>query len=701
MSHRFMTRVLQVGVALAFITPLIVTPTSYVFPFVVPKVLYLRILITLLTLVYGWYLAVYVSERSQLRRSTMLYAVLGFVVAGIVSTVWSVDVRRSLWDNHERMLGLFTILHYVALYIVARHVFRTWKEWRALFIWILVASVPFVCIAWMQVGNPTLLLNEGSDRVRSTLGNTIYVSGYALFLALIAGLLWVKERGKNLRLVWMVSGVLALATILPTKTRGTMIGVAVAVVVGLLIVLLRKETPKRIRTWTGIGCTLFLLLLGGLWVARDTALVVQQPFLNRMTHLSLTEGTGRTRIMTWTLAMQAWKDHPIQGWGLNTFYFAFNQHFNPEFLRFGDSETWFDNAHNIVFNTLTTQGVVGLSAYFALFICAYLGAVRIGREDWGESLALQLFLIAYFVHNLFVFDNVTSYLAWFILLAYIDRRSALGEVELPRMQPTRVAASWPVAVLVVAAVVLLYQGNIRTSRANTATLAALQYLSVAQANPNVQRSVPYIREAMRQYAQAKTYDSPHDDDIVREFATALLRILNTSTDANAALARAVYNETYAIVLADLEQQLQKRPYELRIAILRAQLLQQEAIITNNAAKQYAALQQLEEARLLSPKRQQLLYEVAQAHLVLRNKVAAEAAMLEAIALDPSIGQSYWRAGLLYTAFDDATSSVKMFKDATTRRPETMTEMARKTAIEMAKRVQDQSLVTFYEKLIRD
>lgn len=701
MSYRFVTRVLQIGIGLAFITPLVVMPTSYVFPFVVPKVLYLRILISMLVAVYGWYLVAYASERAQVRRTPILYAIIAFGIAGILSTVWSVDARRSLWDNHERMLGLYTILHYIAMYFVARHVYRTWKEWRALFVWILVISIPFVLIVWLQVRNPMLLLNEGSDRVRSTLGNTIYVSGYALFLASIAGMLWVKERVNRLRWVWALSSVVAIATILPTKTRGTMIGVAVAVVVGLLLILFRKQTPLRVRQWAGIACAVFVLALGGLWVARDTALVTQQPLLNRMTHLSLTEGTGRTRVMTWALAIEAWKDHPVQGWGLNTFYFAFNQHFNPEFLRFGDSETWFDNAHNIVFNTLTTQGIAGLLVYLALFVCAYVGAVRIGRQDWWESLVLQLFLIAYFVHNLFVFDNVTSYLSWFILLAYIDRRSAMGEWEMPRLLPTRVAAPWAAGIFGLIAVALIYQGNVQPAKANTATLHALQYLALAQANPNPQYAVPAVREAMRLYAEAKTYFSPHDDDIVREFGTALVRVLNASTEASVALGRTLHDETYAIVLADLEAQLQKRPYELRIAILRAQLLQQDAIITNNAARQFQSLQQLEEARILSPKRQQLLYEIAQAQLLLRNKAAAEAALQEAIDLDPTIGQSFWRAGLLYAAFDDATSSVKMFREARTRRPETMTEIARQTAILAAKRLQDLELVAFYEKLVRD
>lgn len=701
MSHRILTRILQIGVALTFITPLIVTTASYVFPFVVPKVLFLRIMVTLLTAVYVWYIAMYAAERGQIRRTPILFAVLGFVAAGVLSTIWSVDVRRSLWDNHERMLGLYTIFHYVALYFVSRQVFRTWKEWRALFIWILVIGSPFVLIAWLQVSNPLFLLNEGSDRVRSTLGNTIYVSGYALFLASIAAVLWVKERSKDLSWVWLVSGVIALATILPTKTRGTMIGVAVAIVVGMILVLFRKGIDVRVRRWTLAACVFFVVLLAGLWLARDTSLIRSQPFLNRMTHLSLTEGTGRTRIMTWNVAVDAWKEHPIQGWGLNTFYFAFNEHFNPEFLRFGDSETWFDNAHNIVFNTLTTQGIVGLAAYLALFVCAYIGAVRIGKESWEESLVLQMFLVAYFVHNLFVFDNVTSYLAWFVLLAYIDRRSALGEQEIPRLSPTRVAAPGVAMVAVLVAGLLIYQGNVRTSQANATTLMALQYLAVAGSNQNPQQAVPLTREAMRLYAQAKTYQSPHDDDIIREFATALVRMLNTATQASTALAKSLHSETYAVVLPDLEAQLQKRPYELRIAVLRAQLLQQEAIITNNAARQFMVLQVLEQARALSPKRQQLLYEVAQAQLILRNKPAAEAAMQEAIMLDPVVGQSYWRAGLLYAAFDDATASANMFREARMRRPETMTEIARQTAIQVAKAVNDPELAKFYELLVRD
>ena len=106
--------------ALTFFVPLVVLPSSFIFPFIVPKILLFRSLIGLL---FGAYLLLCTMhwEKYRPRISALHVAVLGFFLSFALSTFFGVDWYRSFWDNHERMLGLFTLSHYVLFYFFLTH----------------------------------------------------------------------------------------------------------------------------------------------------------------------------------------------------------------------------------------------------------------------------------------------------------------------------------------------------------------------------------------------------------------------------------------------------------------------------------------------------------------------------------------------------------------------------------------------------
>jgi len=74
----------------------------------------------------------------------------------------------------------------------------------------------------------------------------------------------------------------------------------------------------------------------------------------------------------------------------------------------------------MVFDTLVTIGILGLLSYLAIFIIALYILLNL-RSEFSRLGAIILFsmLLAHFVQNLFIFETITSYLMFFLLLGFI------------------------------------------------------------------------------------------------------------------------------------------------------------------------------------------------------------------------------------------------------------------------------------------
>jgi O-antigen ligase len=217
-------------------------------------------------------------------------------------------------------------------------------------------------IGVLQKFNQNLLLNQGSDRVASTLGNAIYVGGYGLFLFFVSMLLASREKRFWLKLLYGGFSVLALFGLFFSGTRGSVLGILAGLSTVLIAYsfLLKSNPPLRRVAFYLIA--FIVLLSGSLFIFRHNPIIANLPAVGRLLSTSLTNGSSDTRKIAWKIGIEGWQERPIFGWGPNNFFYAFNQFYNPRSLEFGYGETWFDNAHNIIINTLTVQGIFGRSS---------------------------------------------------------------------------------------------------------------------------------------------------------------------------------------------------------------------------------------------------------------------------------------------------------------------------------------------------
>ncbi|MDE1941064.1 MAG: O-antigen ligase family protein [Patescibacteria group bacterium] len=247
-----------------------------------------------------------------------------------------------------------------------------------------------------------------------------------------------------------------------------------------------KEPGVQASRYLGLAILALLFLIGGAFALEKNASFVQNnDVLNRLASISLTDASGQARQYIWPMAVKGALRRPILGWGQENFNYIFNSDYNPAMW---SQEQWFDRAHNVFLDWLVNAGVVGLLAYLALYVL-FLRAVWKSSLSIAEKSVLTGLLAGYFVHNVFVFDNLASYALFFAALAFVNSwdRSVRGKkaalaagassaaaVRQPR-EFSKDAVEYivaPIAIVLLVGAVYFY--NVRPIQANTDLITALE-----------------------------------------------------------------------------------------------------------------------------------------------------------------------------------------------------------------------------------
>ena len=501
--------------ALPFV-PLIVS-TSLFFPYITGKNFAFRIIVEVIAC--AWLALALVDAAYRPRRGWILGCFALFILVIAIADAQGANPFKSFWSNYERMDGWVTIAHLFVYFVVASIVMNSEKLWRRLFQLSLVISLYLSAYGLLQIVGVTALGESGSTsaglsaRIDATFGNPIYLAVYMLFHVFIAALLWEQMRttaAKGKRLwpsifygIVIVCDTLALFF---SGTRGTMLGLALgAAVTSLLIILLLKD--KKIRR-TAVVVIAGIVLLGvGVWFARDTAFVHKIGFLDRLATISSDDTTIQSRVINMETALNGVKERPLFGWGQENYAIVFDKYYDP---RMYANEPWFDRVHNIIFDWLVAGGIVGLLSYLSIFAATLWTLWRKSKDGVhaftiAERSILTGLLAGYFFHNLTVFDNVTSYILFGTMLAYIVWRKNNAAQATPLLNAELLPRSvlpFTAIIMTLVAVGIVWSVNGNAYAQNLTLLSSLETGNLATFQQAISYGTYGTQEAREQLAQA-------------------------------------------------------------------------------------------------------------------------------------------------------------------------------------------------------
>ncbi len=415
-TNKVLRVLIYIGLFASLAIPLYVSSGLF-FPFITGKNFAFRIIVEIVGAL--WLILWARDHNARDKRSWLTSAVALFLVVIAAATFLGENPYRSFWSNYERMDGLINLLHQGLYFVVLASVLRTKEMWNRFFHASMLVAFIISCYGIGQLMGK-FVINQGGVRLDATFGNSTYLAVYMLFHVFIAAYYFFGQIGFNWkRVLYGVLTVLYASMLYHTATRGVILGLIAGTLVALAIVGYKSKGKIRTFTFGAVGAIFVLgLLFFGL---RNTSFIKNNQVLGRFASISLTETTTQSRFVIWGMALKGWQEHPLLGWGSENFNLVFNKYYEPTLWR---NEAWFDRAHNAFFDWLIAGGLLGLLSYLSMFAAAiYL----LWRKESSFSLAEQGLmtglLVGYFIQNLFVFDNLTSYMYFFIILAFIHNRT--------------------------------------------------------------------------------------------------------------------------------------------------------------------------------------------------------------------------------------------------------------------------------------
>ena len=472
-----------------------------------------------------------------------------------------------------------------------------------------------------------LMSTETVTRGGGTLGNTSFFSAYLLFNVFFAIILFFIKSG-----LWRVFCGGALAIFLYAlffnvePTRGAIAALAISIVIlafGYLMFYLFSLGKKRLKIYGFL--IVFLLILA-------TLLFLQFDFVKTKVATIWHSGSVQSRIVVWNMALNGWQERPWLGWGQDNFNVPFAKYFDPALPLTQD--IWYDRVHNIVLDTAIEGGILGLTSYLAIFAISILYLVRIfpkisDRKNIILPLGMIAALLAYFAQNIWVFDMISSYMMFFLSLAFINFLIS-PQAEDPQTIPpekNRSLYSFAGAILIIAAVLTFYFGNIRVAQASKFTVRGLAF-PLEQSLPAFQKAL-----AISPISQFET---------VEQLSTRIIALASQQGQNNELL-----NQGLKLAEDELKNSIAKNPLDFRLQLFLGKYYNNLFQISSDKEKLNLAEEWLKKATELSPKNQQVYWSLGQTRLFQGEPEEAAVFMQKAVDLEPRFGHSHWYLALTY------------------------------------------------------
>jgi tetratricopeptide (TPR) repeat protein len=248
--------------------------------------------------------------------------------------------------------------------------------------------------------------------------------------------------------------------------------------IGLIIFVImdKKDLAPRVQIsrWVGIGIVgLVMLGVFSFYLLKDTSFVKNNDTLSRLASISISDFSTSGRAYIWPMAIKGSIERPILGWGQENFNYIFNANYNPKMY---NQEQWFDRAHSVYLDWLVGSGFVGLAAYLALYVLLLIVLWK-SQMSVAEKSVLTGLLAGYAIHNIFVFDNLASYVLFFALLGFVASSKALDVKSAPKppMDISKDIVEYAIApVAIIALLFGIYWLNVRPLQENARLITALQ-----------------------------------------------------------------------------------------------------------------------------------------------------------------------------------------------------------------------------------
>ncbi len=581
----------------------LIVANSLFFPFITGKAFYFRFLIEIAFT--AWVVLAFIDAKFRPKITPLSIGVTIFMFVVLVADLLGVNPLRSIWSNFERMEGWIAIVYLWAFFIVGTSMFNSveggkklWHRWFNISIFSAFITAIYGIVQLFGYAE----IHQGGTRLDASLGNSAYFAIYMLIHAFLSAYLFfetkISKLGKFKLYKWCYGclSILFMFLVFETQTRGTILGLIGGIMLALfLYTILGKKDDKKYRL-VSLTILAAIILLGVVfWTNRKAPIIQNSALLGRLASISWSEAKGQARNYIWPMAVKGALERPLFGWGQENFNYIFNANYEPAMY---DQEQWFDRAHNVFLDWLVATGFVGLIAYLALYV---LILIKVWQSNLtlAEKSTLTGLIVGYFIHNIFVFDNIASYIMFFALLGFADSlHNSKAKVILGNKVFHKDAIEYVVLpIVIVCFIFVVYFVQYRVVKANTRLISALVACS-----SNGMPDAGLYQKAL------DVHSTTANQEIREQALNCALRVISTPQAPGP-----IKQAFFSLAMQEIQNQIAYAPKDARIYVLGGSFM--------NGIGQYTeAVPLLEKALELSPKKQTIIYDLATSYLNLNTNI---------------------------------------------------------------------------------
>jgi len=637
----YFAKILRWGIFVSLFVPLIIF-SQYLSPFHFGKMIVFRILIEIMAVFYIPLMLA--NKKYRPKWSLILISFSIFTALYIITGLTGVNLYNSMWGSLERMGGIFSFVHFWVYFVILVSVIKKEIDWnKVLKISVFVGFLSILFAYGQRFIRGSFFVGwQHGERVIGTIGNPALFAGYLLFVLFLAILFLFKKDVSKLQ-KWFFAGVIILGVpiLMQTAVRGAVIAFWGSLFLLALFLVFKSDNPK-LKKFLLAGIVIFLISVATIGLSKNKDWVKNNSILNRISDISISTDTIQTRLWSWESGLNGWKERPILGWGPENFMYLHMKHFNAKHFTGMGAETIWDRAHNMPLEILSTMGIVGLISYFSIFFFIFyflfkkLKEKKISRNVFG---VLSAMVIAYFVQNLFIFDTTANYLMFFLVLAYINFLSSHDAnsfaTTLAKEDERTIPKDPPIvltAFLIIFALVLIFQLNIKPAKANFASTRGI----IAGRAGDVSGSLDYYRKALNYGTAGGAYEIRH------KLVAFIVQVAEYQKSKGQAIEQNLFS-LLSYGIDEINKNIEKYPQDTSPYLYLGRIY---ILLTSKDAK-YGDLAEasIQKAIDINNKNPRIWYEMGQAQLSQNKYQESYQSFKTALNLNTNVAISHWFLGM--------------------------------------------------------
>jgi tetratricopeptide (TPR) repeat protein len=329
----------------------------------------------------------------------ILTILLGLSYLG--STFLSVLPAGSWWGSYARGQGTYSLMGYFVIFAITALTLKDRAQLDRIFVTIILASIPVVTYGFVQKLKLDVLPwgADFSTRIASTMGNPIFLGSYLIMvipLTIYLLIRAIKESSPAKSAFYIVILLAQIFCLILTESRGPLLGLFL-VAISLFLILSGLVFRNKILSWGGFGYATVLLTFFMLLSMPNTPFQGLKSKMGRLGQmLEAREGAANVRLLIWqgvVKMVQSDSYRALVGYGPETMSVPYYKYCPAELVTSENKITFPDRSHNELFDTVITNGLIGVLLYLLLFSAIIFYAFKALGLITNKAILIALLLL--------------------------------------------------------------------------------------------------------------------------------------------------------------------------------------------------------------------------------------------------------------------------------------------------------------------